>query len=99
MAWTFQPGPQIPELFFWVPFRNFLLQVFVASRNAKSGFLSTLFAEFPGNATNFVGSAGLTLFAEFLGNATKHLQEKFPNEAQKKVPESAGLAGDDLAVL
>ena len=69
------------------------------ARNAKSVFLSTLFVEFPGNATNFVGSAGLTLFEEFPGNATNNLQKKIWNGAQKKVPESAGLVRDDLAVL
>ena len=48
------------------------------SRNAKSGFLSTLFVGFFGNATNFVGSAGSTLFEEFPGNATKNVQKKDP---------------------
>ena len=69
------------------------------ARNAKSGFLSTLFVEFLGNASNFVGSAGSTLFEEFLRNAAKNAQKKIRNGAQKKVPESAGLAADDLAAL
>ena len=46
------------------------------ARNAKSGFWSTLFFEFSGNAKNNVGSAGSTLFWEFPGNAMKNLQKK-----------------------
>ena len=65
------------------------------ARNAKSGFEPTKFVAFPGNASNFVGSAGSTLFEQFPGNAAKNVQKKFRirNGAQKKVPESAGLAG------
>ena len=54
------------------------------ARNAKFGFLSTLFVEFPGNATIFVGSAGSTLFEEFPGNATKHVQKKVPEWGPEK---------------
>ena len=39
-------------------------------------FEPTKFVAFPGNAANFVGSAGSTLFEEFPGNATKNLQRK-----------------------
>ena len=60
------------------------------ARNAKSGFLSRLFVEFPGNATNFVGSAGSTLFEEFHGNATKNLQKKVPEWGPEK---SSGICG------
>ena len=60
------------------------------TRNAKSGFFSTLFVEFPGNATNFVGSAGSTLFEEFLRNATKNLQKKVPEWDPEK---SSGICG------
>ena len=55
--------------------------------------------QFPGTVKNGVGSAGSTLFFEFPGNAAKTCRTKFRNGAQKKVPESAGLVGDDLAVL
>ena len=54
------------------------------ARNAKSGFLSTLFETCPGNATNNVGSAGSTLFEEFPGNATKHVQKKVPEWGPEK---------------
>ena len=33
------------------------------------------------------------------GNATKNVQKKVPEWGPEKVPESAGLVGDDLAVL
>ena len=55
-----------------------------SGRNAKSGFLSTLFVEFPGNASNFVGSAGSTLFEEFPGNAAKNVQKKVPEWGPEK---------------
>ena len=70
-----QPGLPIPELFSG-PF----------ARNAKSGFSSTLFVEFPGNATNFVGSSGSTLFEEFPGNAAKNVQKKVPEWGPEKSP-------------
>ena len=54
------------------------------ARNAKSGFLSTLFETFPRNATNNVGSAGSTLFEEFPGNATKNVQKKVPEWGPEK---------------
>ena len=47
-------------------------------RECQVWVLSTLFVEFPGNATNFVGSAGSTLFVEFSGNAAKNKQKKVP---------------------
>ena len=54
------------------------------ARNAKSGFLSTLFVEFPGNASNFVGSAGSTLFEQFPGNAANFVQKKVPEWGPEK---------------
>ena len=58
------PGPPTRPAdsgaFLWAPFRNFFLHVFRCmsrkffARNAKSGFLSTLFWQFPGNATKHV---------------------------------------------
>ena len=51
------------------------LQDSQVNRNAKSGFLSTLFCEVPGNAENNVGSAGSTLFEEVPGNAAKNVQK------------------------
>ena len=82
-------GPEPPTrpadsgTFFWTPFWNFFLHV-VRPRNAKSGFEPTKFVAFPGNATNFVGSAGSTLFVEFPGNATKNLQKKVPEWGPEK---------------
>ena len=69
------------------------------ARNAKSVFLSTIFFDFLGNATNDVGSAESTYFEEFLGHAAKNLHKKVPEWGPDKVPESVGLVGDDLAVL
>ena len=64
---------------------------FLLARNAKSGFESTYFQAFPGNAKNNVGSAGRTLFLQFPGNAAKNLQKKVPEWGPEKVLESAGL--------
>ena len=49
-----------------------------------SGFLSTLFVGFPGNASNFVGSAGSTLFEQFPGNAANFVQKKVPEWGPEK---------------
>ena len=63
------------------------------ARNAKSGFLSTLFVGFPGRATNFVWSAGSTLFEDFLEIRRKTRTKKVPKWGPEKVLESACLAG------
>ena len=39
---------------------------------------------FPGNASNFVGSAGSTLFEEFPGNAANFVQKKVPEWGPEK---------------
>ena len=54
------------------------------ARNTKSGFEPTKFVTFPGNAANFVGSAGSTKFEEFPGSATKNLQKKVPEWGPEK---------------
>ena len=93
-AWKPQPGLQIPELFSGPHSGFFSARVSShLARNAKSGFLSTLFFEVPGNAKNNVGSAGSTLFLNFLEMRRKSSRKKFRNGAQKKVPESGGLVG------
>ena len=73
-------------------------RTFFFARNAKSGFEPTYFQAFPGNAKHNVGSAGSTLFFAFPGHAAKHLQKKVPEWGQEHL-DSAGLVGDDLAVL
>ena len=52
--------------------------------NAKSRFEPTKFVAFPGNAANFVGSAGSTKFEAFPGNATKNVQKKVPEWGPEK---------------
>ena len=46
-----------------------------------------------------LGQLGRHYLRNFLEMRRKTCRKKFRNGAQKKVPESAGLVGDDLAVL
>ena len=66
-------------------------------------FFCQCFVVFPGSSKNNVDPADPTLFFAFPGNARNYVGSNpdlaFQNGAQKKVPESAGLVGDVLAVL
>ena len=99
LAWGPQPGLQIPELFSGPHSGTFFCTFFAAFPGNSSNNVDpadpTKFAAFPGNPTNNVDKNPDLAFlvSNFLEMRRKTCRKKFRNGAQKKVPESAGLAG------
>ena len=103
-------GP-IPELFLQVfrrisrTFKNnvdptdpTLFFAFPAPGIASLFFCQHDFLNFLEMQQIMLGQLGRHYFLNFLEMRRNICREKFRNGAQKKVPESAGLVGDDLAV-
>ena len=97
-----QPGLPIPELFSGPHSGTFFCKLFTAFPGNSWNFVDpadpTKFETFPGNSTNNVDKKPDLAFLgrnfrNFLEMRRKTCRNKFRNGAQKKVPESAGLAG------